>query len=200
MGLAPDGSVQGAWWFNGPNWTRYQLAPAGSASPAGPITSVSRRSEAMEVWWIAPNGSVQGAYWYEGDALEALRAGARRERGAWHRAPRGGIPHPQQHGGVVDCARTGRCRTPSGTNILGPWSALEIAPAGSAPINLAGPSRRCPAAPEQHGAVVGRRRMAWSRPPGGTTGRLGRGTRLHLRRVRCRSDRSVTRSVSGRCA
>ena len=61
MWVAPDGSVQGAWWFNGPNWTRYQLAPAGSASPTGPITSVSRRSEAMEVWWVAPDGSVQGA-------------------------------------------------------------------------------------------------------------------------------------------
>jgi hypothetical protein len=47
-------------------WRGFELAPPGSASPTGSITSVSRIPGSLEVWWIAPNGSVQGAYWYEG--------------------------------------------------------------------------------------------------------------------------------------
>lgn len=40
--IAPNGSVQGAYWYEGSNWGRYELAPAGSASPGGGIAAVSR--------------------------------------------------------------------------------------------------------------------------------------------------------------
>src|SRR5450631_3064865 len=47
-------------------WQGFQLAPPGSAAPTGSISAVSRKPEAMELWWIASNGSVQAAWWYEG--------------------------------------------------------------------------------------------------------------------------------------
>ena len=64
--IEQNGSVQGAFWYDGGNWSRYELAPAGSASATGSITAVSRISNSMEVFWVGQNGSVQDAYWYEG--------------------------------------------------------------------------------------------------------------------------------------
>jgi len=61
-----DGSVQGAFWYDGGQWQRYTLAPAGSASVNGGIAAVSRIPGSMEIWWIGPNGSVQDAFWYDG--------------------------------------------------------------------------------------------------------------------------------------
>ncbi|KAK4983621.1 hypothetical protein LTR50_007104 [Elasticomyces elasticus] len=65
--IAPNGSVQGAYWYGNGNsgWQKYELAPAGSAV-AGGITAVSRIPRSMEVWWIGREGSVEGAFWYEG--------------------------------------------------------------------------------------------------------------------------------------
>ncbi|MED3548813.1 hypothetical protein P4522_32745, partial [Bacillus thuringiensis] len=57
---------QDAYWYEGSQWKRFELASAGSASPHGSITAVSRIPGSMEVWWIGANGSVQDAYWYEG--------------------------------------------------------------------------------------------------------------------------------------
>ncbi|MCW7541452.1 hypothetical protein OOT46_26950, partial [Aquabacterium sp. A7-Y] len=61
--VAPNGSVQDAYWYEGIGWNGFELAPPGSAG--GAITAVSRIPESMEVWWVGPNGSVQDAYWYE---------------------------------------------------------------------------------------------------------------------------------------
>jgi len=65
--VGANGSVQGAFWYEGGQWGHYELAPAGSASTSGGIKAVSRIPNSMEVWWIGVNGSVQGAFWYEGE-------------------------------------------------------------------------------------------------------------------------------------
>jgi hypothetical protein len=63
--VGTDGSVQGAYWYEGQPWQRYELAPAGSVSVFGGIAAVSRIDNSMEVWWVAPNHSVEDAYWYD---------------------------------------------------------------------------------------------------------------------------------------
>ncbi|MCY9755302.1 hypothetical protein M5X00_13725, partial [Paenibacillus alvei] len=64
--IGRNGSIQGAFWYEGSQWQRYELAPAGSAARNGSIIALSRIPNSMEVWWIGANGSVQGAFWYEG--------------------------------------------------------------------------------------------------------------------------------------
>ena len=64
--IAANGSVQGAFWYEGGNWGRYELAPAGSASTTGGVAAVSRIPGSMELWFIGGNGSVQDHYWYDG--------------------------------------------------------------------------------------------------------------------------------------
>lgn len=64
--IAPNGSVQGAYWYDGGNWGRYELAPAGSASTTGGIAAVSRIPGSMELWFVGANGSVQDHFWYDG--------------------------------------------------------------------------------------------------------------------------------------
>jgi hypothetical protein len=64
--IAPDGSVQGAFWYEGGGWGRYELAPAGSASLFGGIAAVSRIAGSMELWFVGQDGSVQDRYWYDG--------------------------------------------------------------------------------------------------------------------------------------
>ena len=63
--IASNGSVQGAFFYDGGNWGRYELAPAGSASTAGGITAVSRIPASMELWFVGANGSVQDHYYYD---------------------------------------------------------------------------------------------------------------------------------------
>ncbi len=65
--VGQDGSIQGAYWYQGSNWASYELAPAGSASPTGGIAAISRIPSSMELWFVGQNGSIQGAYWYEGN-------------------------------------------------------------------------------------------------------------------------------------
>ncbi|MCY9707091.1 hypothetical protein M5X05_23310, partial [Paenibacillus alvei] len=64
--LGLNGSVQGAFWYEGSQWQRYELAPMGSSAINGSITAVSRIPNSMELWWLGGNRSIQGAYWYEG--------------------------------------------------------------------------------------------------------------------------------------
>ena len=64
--IANDGSVQGAYWYQGSTWQRYELAPAGSASLNGGIAAVSRIPTSMELWYIGQDGSVQDHFWYQG--------------------------------------------------------------------------------------------------------------------------------------
>jgi hypothetical protein len=47
-----------------PQWRQFEIAPAGSASPNGGITAVSRIPNSMEIWWVGANGSIQDAFWY----------------------------------------------------------------------------------------------------------------------------------------
>jgi hypothetical protein len=62
--LAPDLSVQHAWYYDGDGWNQGQLTPPGSAG--GAITAVSRASDTMEIFWVAGDGSVQHAWYYDG--------------------------------------------------------------------------------------------------------------------------------------
>ncbi|WP_148712692.1 hypothetical protein [Corallococcus sp. AB030] len=61
-----NGSVEGAYWYDGQPWARYQIAGPGSASTSSGIAAVSRIPGSMELWWVGGNGSVEGAYWYDG--------------------------------------------------------------------------------------------------------------------------------------
>ncbi|MEA2130470.1 MAG: hypothetical protein QOJ85_3361, partial [Solirubrobacteraceae bacterium] len=53
--IAQNGSVQGAYWYDGGSWQRYELAPAGSASTNGGIAAVSRIPNSMELWFVGAN-------------------------------------------------------------------------------------------------------------------------------------------------
>lgn len=64
--VGDNGSIQDAYWYEGAQWQRFELAPAGSASTSGGVSAVSRITNSMEVWWVGANGSIQDAYWYEG--------------------------------------------------------------------------------------------------------------------------------------
>lgn len=65
--VASDASVWGSYWYDGtPGFTRYQVAPAGSASTSSGVTAISRRPNTMEIFWIGSDGSVWDAYFYEG--------------------------------------------------------------------------------------------------------------------------------------
>jgi hypothetical protein len=59
-----DASVEGAYWYEGQLWRRYQLAPRFSASVFSSVTAVSRIFNRMEVWWVGPFGSVEHALWH----------------------------------------------------------------------------------------------------------------------------------------
>jgi len=74
--VAPNGSVQDAYWYEGAQWQRFELAAAGSASTSSGITSLSRVPGSMEVWWVSPNGSVQDAFFYPSATTGDL--------GSWH--------------------------------------------------------------------------------------------------------------------
>ena len=82
--IAPDGSVQGGYFYEGTNWGRYELAPAGSASITGGIAAVSRIPSSMELWYVGPNGSVTDHYWYDGGTWESFQLAP-----GWRRCPRG---------------------------------------------------------------------------------------------------------------
>ena len=127
--IEQNGSVQGAFWYDGGNWSRYELAPAGSASATGSITAVSRIPNSMEVFWIAQNGSVQDAYWYEGanwQHFELAPAGSASATGSITAVSR--ISNSMevfwvgQNGSVQDAYWY------EGAN----WQHFELAPAGSA--------------------------------------------------------------------
>lgn len=49
-----------------PRWADFEIAAAGQAAPSAELDSVSRRRNAMEIWWVGARGSIEGAYWYEG--------------------------------------------------------------------------------------------------------------------------------------
>jgi hypothetical protein len=70
--IEANGSVQGAFWYEGGNWGRYELAPAGSASTSGGIAAVSRVPNSMELWFVGANGSVQDHFWYDGGTWQSF--------------------------------------------------------------------------------------------------------------------------------
>ncbi|MGE2714431.1 LysM peptidoglycan-binding domain-containing protein [Mycolicibacterium litorale] len=67
--IGPQGSVEGAFWYDdGKNWRRYgaPVAPNGSAAQAHCIDAVARTRDSMDVLWISPNGEVRWAHWRHG--------------------------------------------------------------------------------------------------------------------------------------
>jgi outer membrane protein assembly factor BamB len=129
--IAPNGSVQDAYWYDSQPWQQFELAPAGSASPEGGIAAVSRIPNSMELWWIAPDGSVQDAYWYDGhpwQRFELAPAGSAAVQSGidavsrisnsmevWWMAPNGAVQDAYWYDGQ-------------------PWKRFELAPAGSAAV------------------------------------------------------------------
>jgi hypothetical protein len=62
--VGANGSVQDAFWYEGGQWQRFELASAGSASGSGGIASVSRIPNSMELWYVGANGSIRDNFWY----------------------------------------------------------------------------------------------------------------------------------------
>jgi hypothetical protein len=63
--IANDGSAQGAFWYQGGTWQRYQLAPPRSAPLTSGIAAVSRIPSSLELWHVGSDGSTEDAYWYQ---------------------------------------------------------------------------------------------------------------------------------------
>jgi hypothetical protein len=130
-----DASVEGAYWYEGQPWQRYQLGPPGSASIFGKITAVSRIANSMEVWWVGIGASVQGAYWYEGQPWQRYQlaptdsaaggiAAVSRIANIWSRIP------------SIEVWWVGTNGSIQGASGIGgqPWQRYELAPAGSASV------------------------------------------------------------------
>jgi tyrosinase len=72
--VSPDGAVKHAWFYDGQQpppgstvpWWIGEIAPPGSASPRSGVAAVSRRPDAMELFWASPNGAMKHAWYYDG--------------------------------------------------------------------------------------------------------------------------------------
>ena len=64
--VGANGSIQDAYWYEGFNWARFELAPALSGASNGATVAVSRIPNSMEVWWIGPNGEIRDGFFYDG--------------------------------------------------------------------------------------------------------------------------------------
>lgn len=67
--IGPNGSVEGAYWYDdGSSWHQYgaPVAPDNSAKQGHCITAVSRTDKSMDLVWITPQGGIRWAYWKEG--------------------------------------------------------------------------------------------------------------------------------------
>ncbi|MEF7658893.1 hypothetical protein, partial [Bacillus thuringiensis] len=129
--IGANGSVQGAYWYAGKPWARYELAPAGSAALTGSVTVVSRIPDSMELWWIGANGSVQGAYWYAGKPwarYELAPAGSAALTGSVTVISR--IPDSMELWWIGANGSVQGAYWYAGK----PWARYELAPAGSAAL------------------------------------------------------------------
>ncbi len=130
--IGADGSVQGAYWYEGSQWQRYELAPAGSASTNGGITAVSRIPNSLEVWWVGADGAVHDAYWYEGSQwqhFELAPAGSASINGGITAVSR--IPNSLEAWWVRADGAVQGAYWYEGSQ----WQRYELAPAGSASTN-----------------------------------------------------------------
>ncbi|MFD4910513.1 hypothetical protein [Kitasatospora purpeofusca] len=129
--VAPDGSVQGAYWYEGSPWRRYELAPAGSASLNGGIAAVSRIPGSMEVFFVGANGSVQDRFWYEGSTWQGFELAP-----AGSAATTGGIAAVSRIPGSMEVFFVGSNGSVQdhfwyeGSS----WQGFELSPAGSASV------------------------------------------------------------------
>jgi hypothetical protein len=133
--VGTDGSVQGAYWYEGQPWQRYELAPAGSASGDSGIAAVSRIANSMEVWWVGVGASVQGAYWYEGQPwkrYELAPAGS----ASWGIAAVSRIANIWSRIQSIEVWWVGTDGSVQGAYGIGgqPWQRYELAPAGSVSV------------------------------------------------------------------
>jgi hypothetical protein len=60
-----DQSVQGAFWYEGGQWTRYGLEGANQASNPFAVSAVSRVPASMELWWSGSGGNLRDSFFYE---------------------------------------------------------------------------------------------------------------------------------------
>jgi hypothetical protein len=123
------GSIEGAFWYQGSTWQRYQIAPVGSATAAGGMAAVSRVPTSMELWWVGALGSIEGAFWYEGSTWQRYQI-----------APAGSATLT---GGIAAVSRIPTSMELWWVGALGsiegaywydesPWQRYQLAPAGSA--------------------------------------------------------------------
>ena len=129
--IAPNGSVQGAYWYEGGNWQRYELAPPGSASLSGGIAAVSRIPTSMEVWFVGANGSVQDHYWYDGGNWKSFELAP-----AGSASLSGGIAAVSRIPGSMEMWFVGANGSVQDHYWYdtGNWQSFELAPAGSASL------------------------------------------------------------------
>lgn len=134
--IAPNGSVQDRYWYDGGNWAGFELAPAGSAA-AGGIAAVSRIPSSMEVWWVGQNGSVQGAYWYDGGNWGRYELAPAGSAAAGSIAAVSRIPNSMEVWWVGPNGSVQGAYWYEGNS----WGRYELAPAGSAAGGIAAVSR-----------------------------------------------------------
>ncbi len=126
--IAPNGAVKGAFWYEGGNWTPYEVAPPGSARPGGAIAAVSRIPTSMELWWAAPNGSVQAAFWYEGQNWNRYELAPAGSIGTGGIAALARVPNSMEVWWVAPDGSVQDAFWYEGQN----WNRFALAPAGSA--------------------------------------------------------------------
>jgi hypothetical protein len=66
--VGSDGSVRGAWWYEGGTWQVQTIASAGAARTTTPVAAVTRIARHMELYWPTPAAALDGSFWYQGGA------------------------------------------------------------------------------------------------------------------------------------
>ena len=155
-GSAPNGSVQGAYWYEGGQWQSLRARAGGQRLDERRHRRGVAHPDSMELWWVGANGSRAGRRTgTRAGSWAALRAGAGRAALASTGADRRRLPDSEQHGAVVDrCGRVDPGQLLVRRARRGRRSTL--APAGSATLGRCHRGRLPD--PGEHGAVVDRRR------------------------------------------
>jgi hypothetical protein len=127
--VGQNGAINDTVQLNGSFAFQYQLAPAGSATPTGGITAVSRSPDTMEVWWIGQNGSVQDKYYFEGAGWNGFQLAP-----AGSASTKGGIAAVSRNPDAMEVwwiGANGSVQDKWFYSGLG-WNGFQLAPAGSA--------------------------------------------------------------------
>lgn len=76
-------SVEHAYYSDGHGWKPGQLAPDFSVMPNAGISSLSRQTGHLEVWWSSPVRLLVNAYWYEGQNWNRSELPSRQNLGTY---------------------------------------------------------------------------------------------------------------------